>query len=159
MTTSPLGILLIQHFESFQSQAYLDSVNVPTIGWGTTRINGRTVRLGMTCTLEQANQWMRDDLRQFEWAVNQAIIEPLTEYEFSAIVSLTYNIGIAGFQSSTLYRKLRAGQKSTILRNNFTDWNKGRIDGKLVTIAGLTRRRRAEYHLFSTGTLKFEFTN
>lgn len=44
------GIDFIKKWESFRSVSYLDSVNVWTVGYGSTRINGRPVRKGDVVT-------------------------------------------------------------------------------------------------------------
>lgn len=158
MRTSPLGIALIKAFEGYEATAYPDVVGVWTIGYGTTRIDGQPVVKGRTCTVEQAEAWLRADLRQFEQTVNSVLTAPIKQHQFDACVSLTYNIGSGGFLSSTICRKLASGSVSIIREQNFTAWNKVRNNaGVLVESRGLTRRRKAEYYLFATGTVNTTF--
>jgi lysozyme len=158
MTTSAVGIQLICEFEGFRAAAYPDVVGVWTIGYGTTRVNNQPVTKGMTCTEAQAKEWVHTDLRQFEAAVTAASAKPLTQFQFDACVCFAYNIGAGGFASSTVGRKLRTGNIALINESNFVAWNKVRNShGVLVESRGLTRRRKAEWYLFSTGMIKTQF--
>ena len=158
MQTSDVGIALIKEFEGCELTAYPDVVDVWTIGFGTTRIKGKPVTKGMTCTQQEAEQYLREDLREFERTVNKVLSRPILQHQFDACVCLTYNIGSAGFLGSTICQKIRSGGAATVSEGNFVSWNKVRDSrGILVESKGLTRRRKAEYHLFSTGTIKTQF--
>ena len=63
-TASDACVQLIKKFEGLRLTAYQDSVGIWTIGYGTTRINGRGVQPGETCTKEQAEQYLKDDLNK-----------------------------------------------------------------------------------------------
>ena len=142
MKTSTNGIDLICSFEGLRLKAYDDGVGVWTIGYGTTVINGRKVKKGDTCTLEQAKSYMAQDLKQFESAVNQVKV-PLNQNQYDALVSLTYNIGVSAFLSSTLFKKLNAKDYKGAAEQ-FGRWN--RAGGKVMR--GLTNRRAKERKLF-----------
>ena len=144
LRTSAKGLALLEEFEGLRLKAYKDGGGVWTIGWGTTRINGKPVTEGMTCTKEQAREWKLADMARFESDVKNAIKIPLTQNQFDALVVLTYNIGGAGFLKSTLAHHINAGKP--IFEDLFTRWNKD--NGKVVD--GLTRRRKAEYALYIT---------
>lgn len=66
--------------------------------------------------------------------------------KFAALVSWAYNVGCGNTGSSTLIRKLNAGDKASV-PSELLRWNKagGRV------LAGLTRRRQAEGDLFRRG--------
>ena len=49
------------------------------------------------------------DVQKFEGAPKQCVRVPLHQHEYDAFVSLAYNIGSRAFCSSTLVRKLNAG--------------------------------------------------
>lgn len=158
MTTSDVGVQLICEFEGFQATAYPDVVGIWTIGYGTTRVNNTPVVKGMTCTEAQAKQWMHADLKNFEFAVNSIATKPLTQSQFDACVCFAYNIGAGAFASSTVGKKIRVGNSAAITESNFVAWNKVRDShGVLVESKGLTRRRKAEWYLFSTGMIKTQF--
>ena len=98
----------------------------------------------MTISEIEAEHLLRQDLRKFEEAVSEAIAVPLTQHEFDAIVSFTFNCGIGALQSSTFLRRLNAGDnKAAVFTEEFPKWVKG-LNGPLP---GLVRRREAEVEL------------
>lgn len=136
---------LVKEFESLRLDAYLDSGGVPTIGWGTTKYphTGKAVKMGDKCTKAEADAWFWEDINEAVAAVKKAVRVPVTPNQFGAMVSLTYNIGVGAFKSSTMLALLNKGDY-TGASNQFPRWNKD--NGKVV--AGLTRRRKAERALF-----------
>jgi len=82
-------------------------------------------------------------VQTFADAVNKTVKVPLTSNQFSALVSLCFNIGIGAFQKSTLVRVLNQGNYGEAA-NQFLRWNQG--GGKVL--AGLVRRRQRERELF-----------
>ncbi|WP_336948622.1 lysozyme [Acinetobacter junii] len=144
MKISQVGIDLISSFEDTKLQAYDDGVGVWTIGIGTTVYpNGVKVKKGDKCTLEQAKEYFAHDLERFEASVNNLVKVPLSQNQFDALVSLTYNIGQTAFSNSTLLKKLNAKDYQGAA-DQFIRWNKG--GGKVMK--GLVRRREAERALF-----------
>jgi len=144
MTTSDVGINLISGFEDTRFKAYDDGVGVWTIGIGTTVYpNGVKVKKGDTCTLDQAKTYFKHDLAKFEKTVNESVVVPLTQNQFDALVSLTYNIGSGAFKNSTLLKLLNKGEYQGAA-DQFLVWNKA--DRKVMK--GLVRRREAERALF-----------
>lgn len=141
MTTSPIGRKLIEEFEGFSPSAYKDQNGIPTIGVGHTS----GVHMGDTCNITQAEQFLADDLKTAEAAINDLVQVPLTQNQFDALVSLVYNIGRGNFACSTVLRSLNENQylaaSAAILI-----WNK--VNGKVNP--GLQRRREAERKLFLT---------
>src|SRR3954469_14753181 len=149
MLLSEAGALLIRNNEAFRANAYLDSKGVPTIGYGTTLINGHVpVTMGMTCTPEQALTWFQSDCRKFVAAINDLVKIELTQNQFDALVSFVYNVGIGGFTTSSLLRAINHNQP--IVEDPWTRWNKIRDPhtGQLVVLNGLTTRRQREYQHF-----------
>jgi len=135
---------LIGHSEGYSLEAYPDGA-VWTIGWGTTRINGQPVSKGMKITREQAAEYFNHDMAMFEKEVNNLVKVPLTDNQFSAIVSLTYNIGSGNFGKSTLLKKLNAGDYDGAA-NEFGRW----IYAQGKILPGLVTRREKEKELFLT---------
>lgn len=133
------GLDLIKSFEGLRLNAYQDAVGVWTIGYGHTR----TAAPGQRITLGQATALLRDDVATFERAVTRAVRVPITENQFAALVSFAYNVGSGALNSSTLLRRLNAGDVSGAA-DEFLRWN--RAGGRVL--AGLTRRRVAERALF-----------
>ena len=129
-------------FEGCRLSAYLDSVRVPTIGFGHTK----DVQMGDTCTQDQADEWLIDDLHDALASVQNNVTVPLTDDELSALVDFVFNVGGKNFAHSTLLRLLNAGDFAGA-ENEFLKWN--HAGGQVL--AGLTRRRRAEAAMFDRG--------
>ncbi len=140
------GIELLAQFEGLKLEAYLDSVRIPTIGYGTIKYpNGTRVKLGDKITKAQALEYKQHDLKEFESTVNTGVKVPLTQNQYDALVSLSYNIGSGAFKGSTLLKKLNSGDYKGAA-DAFLSWvNAG---GKKVQ--GLVNRRQKERELFLT---------
>nr|WP_314661207.1 lysozyme [uncultured Pseudomonas sp.] len=130
---------LIKSFEGLRLQAYQDSVGVWTIGYGATR----AVKAGMKISKEQAERMLLNDMQRFEPEVERLVTVPLTQNQWDALMSFTYNLGSANLESSTLRRLLNAGNYAAAAEQ-FPRWNKA--GGKVLP--GLVRRRAAERDLF-----------
>ncbi|MCE1325727.1 lysozyme [Enterobacter asburiae] len=144
MQTSEKGIALIKQFEGCKLTAYLDSVGVWTIGYGWTQhVDGKPIRAGMTIKQETAERLLKTGLVSYESDVSRLVKVGLTQGQFDALVSFTYNLGARSLSTSTLLRKLNAGDYAGAA-DEFLRWNKA--GGKVLN--GLTRRREAERALF-----------
>ena len=141
--TSQVGKNLIKSFEGFRASAYVCPAGVNTIGYGTTRINGKPISPGTQITTDEADKFLEEDLKTFEDAVNQNVLIQLTQNQFDALVCFVYNIGVGNFIKSTLLKRLNEN-KLVDAANEFLKWNKA---NKKV-LPGLTRRRTAERELF-----------
>ena len=144
MSVSNKGVDLICEFEGKRLVAYDDGVGVWTIGFGTIKYpNGVRVKKGDTCTLDQAKEYMRHDLIEFEHTVNSSVKVPLNQNQFDALVSLAYNIGSNAFKSSTLVKKLNTGDYRGAA-DQFNVW----INAGGKRMQGLVNRRDREKLLF-----------
>lgn len=144
MQTSEKGIALIKQFEGCKLTAYQDSVGVWTIGYGWTQpVDGKPIRSGMTIKQETAERLLKTGLVSYESDVSRLVKVGLTQGQFDALVSFTYNLGARSLSTSTLLRKLNAGDYAGAA-DEFLRWNKA--GGKVLN--GLTRRREAEQALF-----------
>ena len=145
MKISPRGLELIKDFEGFSSSAYLDVVNIPTIGWGNTFYeNGTKVKMGDQISKTDALKLLEVVAnRDFADKIFPAIKVKVSQSQFDAMVSLAYNIGVGAFLKSTLLKKVNAGDFAGA-GEEFLRWNKA--NGKEVL--GLTRRREREKQLF-----------
>jgi len=135
------GLNIIKEFEGLRLEAYLCPAQVWTIGYGTTR----GVKPGMVITEAKAEALLRDDVLSIERSVHQTLgrIE-LNDNQFSALVSLCYNCGMAPLrQGNTIRRTLEAGDYLGAA-DGFLLWRKagGRV------LEGLVRRRQRERNLF-----------
>lgn len=144
MQTSDKGIALIKQFEGCKLTAYQDSVGVWTIGYGWTQpVDGKPIRAGMTIKQETAERLLKTGLVSYESDVSRLVKVGLNQGQFDALVSFTYNLGARSLSTSTLLRKLNAGDYAGAA-DEFLLWNKA--GGKVLN--GLTRRREAERALF-----------
>lgn len=144
MQTSDKGIALIKQFEGCKLTAYQDSVGAWTIGYGWTKpVDGKPIRAGMTIKQETAERLLKTGLVSYESDVSRLVKVGLTQGQFDALVSFTYNLGARSLSTSTLLRKLNAGDYAGAA-DEFLRWNKA--GGKVLN--GLTRRREAERALF-----------
>lgn len=134
------GANLIKGYEALRLIAYLCPAGRRTIGWGHTK----GVHLGMTISRAQAEQYFELDIAEFEEGVEQALQgSPVTQNQFSAMVSLAYNIGIGRFRTSSVLRFHRQGRYKLAAAAFllFVYVHKSRS-------AGLVRRRRSEMALY-----------
>jgi lysozyme len=87
MEYSKTGLLLTVQFESCRLVAYQDSNGIWTCGWGHTF----GVHAGTTCTQEQADAWLLEDVQSAVGSVNRLVTAPLTQNEFDAVVDFVFN--------------------------------------------------------------------
>lgn len=141
MRTSQRGIDLIKEFEGFCPTVYRCPGGVYTIGYGHTR----DVELGDMCTKEEAEQYLKEDLRDAEEMVEHLVKVPLKQHQFDALVSLIYNIGASNFYSSTIREVINSQSKDIEeYRKAWMMW----VKSKKKVLKGLIRRRTAEFELF-----------
>lgn len=139
------GITLIKSFEGCVLNAYLDSVKVPTIGYGATFYeNGNKVKLGDKITLKEADDLLIYHINLFSNKVKNTIKKDLNSNQFSALVSFAFNLGVGNLQKSTLLKKVNINPNDSSIKDEFFKWNKA--GGKILN--GLTRRRQAEAELY-----------
>lgn len=147
MQISDKGTALIKEFEGCSLTAYPDpgTGGAPwTIGFGWTQpVDGKPVRPGMTIDKATAERLLKTGLVSYENDVSRLVKVSLTQGQFDALVSFTYNLGSRSLSTSTLLRKLNAGDYAGAA-DEFLRWNKA--GGKVLN--GLTRRREAERSLF-----------
>jgi len=144
MQISKTGIELIKRFEGLELKAYQDSVGVWTIGYGWTQpVDGKKIGRGMVIDLETADRLLKCGVVQYEQGVNQIVKVKITQGQFDALVSFAYNLGFRSLSTSTLLRKLNAGDKQGAAAE-FGKW----VNAGGVKLAGLVKRRAAERELF-----------
>ena len=115
------------------------SAGVPTIAFGRTK----NVKLGDTCTQEQADAWLEEELEEYTGYVSDAVTQTLQQNQIDAMVAWTYNLGPSNLRSSTMLQVLNEGKLQEVPQQ-MRRWNKA--NGKVLP--GLERRRLAESMLF-----------
>lgn len=144
ISLSAAGVVGITSSEGFTSKAIIPTKgDVPTYGHGSThKADGSPVRMGDTITRQQAAELVNKDAGRFAAAIKRCVTVPLTQGEFDAYVSLTYNIGAGAFCKSTLVKRLNAGDYAGACAE-IKRWDK--MGGKVLR--GLTARRDREYRM------------
>lgn len=140
-TLSSKGEDLIKGFEELRLVAYQDDKGIWTIGWGHT---GPEVVEGLTCTVEQAETWFQEDTLWAVKGVNDSLTTNVSQPQFDALVSFTFNVGVGAEAHSTMVKLINA-RNFPAAANEFPKWD--HEDGKVS--AGLLERRLAEQALFS----------
>lgn len=134
------GIDLIKRFEGFCSSVYICPAGYPTIGYG------HLVRSGESfteITETEAEELLRRDVESAERAVLRLVNVPLTDGQFDALVSFTFNLGAGAFQRSTLRRKVNRQAHTEVPAQLMRwVWAGGR------KLRGLRNRRSAESILY-----------
>ena len=139
MKISDAGLAAVKRFEGLRLDAYLCPAGVPTIGYGSTK----GVVMGMSISEEEAEALLREDLKWSEAAVNHQVRVPLTQGQFDALVSFTFNLGQGALASSTLLRMLNAGDYEGAAKQ-FDRW----IYAGDQKLPGLIARRNDEQAMF-----------
>jgi len=147
----PFCMPLIKKFEGFRAAPYKDSAGIPTIGYGTILYpTGKSV----TMTDKPVTDDAATGFLSYQMSLKSKAIAPMLQkvaslHQAAAMLSLTYNIGTAAFQSSTVLRKFNLGDIQGAA-DAFLLWDKAVVDGQHVVIQGLLNRRTDERTIFLT---------
>lgn len=143
LTISRAALDLIESFEGFRARSAQLAHGGYTIGFG----HSATARSGMQITREQAEELLRWDLRPIEDLVRQSCHAPLTQNQFDALVSFAFNIGAENFSQSDVLRHINQGEPvaAAVAMNA---WRRANLNGKIIIVDALVRRRAAEINLF-----------
>ena len=153
MRINDAGLNIIKKFEGLVDgdpsspgySPYICPAGIPTIGWGSTRyLSGASVRMGDPGILvDEAEALLAAHCDHAEYWVSRLTTVAVSENNFSALVSLVYNIGSGNYQASTVRQKLNRGDYNGAA-DNFWQWRRG--GGRILS--GLVRRRAVEAALF-----------
>lgn len=139
------GLALLKIWEGHELVVFLDTSGIATVGYG----HLTDLPVGTLVTDAQATAWFLADLAPTMARV-AALVGPATsDRQYSAMVSLTFNIGRGGFLTSTVLRQHLAGNYAAAA-DAFLLWDKDHRDGVLVEVPGLLNRRNAERLLYMT---------
>jgi lysozyme len=125
--------------KGFILKVYKDSRGLPTVGAGHLVVAGDKLKVGDKIKEERAKQLLKSDLATAESAVNKNVKVPMYQYEYDALVSLTFNTGAHG--ASKLFDAVNTGKYESI---------PGTIQ-KYRTGGGNEGRRESESELFKSG--------
>lgn len=140
---------IIQH-EGCKLTAYQDSVHIWTIGIGTIVYeNGMHVKQGDVITQDRADELLLEEVEKKAHGIDAALANiHLTQNQYNALLSFTYNEGIGALLGSTLLKRVRANPADPSIRDAFMMWDKAKVDGSLIEVQGLKNRRRDEADLY-----------
>lgn len=134
------GLQIIKDSEGLRLEAY-SGPGGRYIGYGHQMQPGEK----STITEAEADALLRQDVRAAEDGVRRRLTRPANENQFSAMVSLAYNLGVGGFGRSPVLEKFNAGDIQGAA-DAFLNHNRG---GGVV-LDHLTHRRELERELFLT---------
>jgi len=131
---------LLKKFEGCKLKAYRCPAGILTIGYGHTSAAGAPeVKEGMTITQDEAESILKNDLVKYEQPVAAMVKVDLEQNQFDVLVDFAYNAGVGALKTSTLLKKVNAGDFDAV-PDELMKWTKG--GGKVLP--GLVRRRQAE---------------
>lgn len=155
---SPRGLQLLKNIEAFRAQPYDDQTGktitawMPsaTIGYGQLIARNQWPRFKNGITEPDALMLLTGALVSRERAVHQAILVPLQQHQFDALVLLVYNIGNSAFARSSVVKMINDPRRVTRYPTVETAWKAwNRSAGKVNT--GLVNRRACEWRLWKEG--------
>jgi|SRR5215211_503369 len=149
---SKQGAEFIARFEGCVLKMYNDPTNNATIGIGHLihmgPINGREpAEFRQPITRQRAIELLMQDANKAASAVHRLVRRPLNQPQVDALISFVFNVGEGNFASSTLRRKLNAGDVGSV-PHELSRWTLSQGN----RLPGLVRRRAAEGRLFSQGS-------
>ncbi len=139
------GLDLIKRFEGFSPTIYICPAGYPTIGYGHVVREDERDRFAEGIDEQEAETLLQRDVRWAERGVLRLINVPLTDGQFDALVSFTFNLGTGALQRSTLRRKVNREEHEQVPRE-FMRWVWA--DGR--RLQGLIKRRAAEAANYSS---------
>lgn len=145
--------VLLEHFEGFESCPYKDQAGIPTIGIGTTFYpDGKGVTMSDPCIdHDKAVDILTYNLSSYINAVNTYITSTLTQNQFNALLSFTYNEGTGALKTSHLRIKVNTNPNDPTIQQEFAKWNKVRNPKthQLEVNSDLVYRRNKEWELYN----------
>ena len=143
MRTSSAGLELIRSFEGFRET----SVRLPDGRWTVGHGHVRTAREGIRISKDDALELLTHDLKPVEEGLASLLYAPVNQNQFDALVSLAFNISLGQFKESAVLQAVNAGDEIAAAAG-FDGWRKARVNGRLIIVDALVRRRAAEKALF-----------
>jgi lysozyme len=144
MKTSEIGLNLIKHYEGFYSKPYRCPAGLWTIGYGHVINDGRVLPADCNRVFlkDEINALLTADLKRFERGVALYCPVQLTQNQFDALVSFSFNLGLGTLQRSKVRQRINrkdvVGAANVLLKYNTA---RGKV------LKGLDLRRKDEYAL------------
>ncbi len=141
MQISTQVIELIKHFEGFRSKVYLCPTGYKTIGYGHVLLEKDKFQ---EVNSIEAEELLIQDLNKAAISVINNISIMLTQGQFDALVSFTFNLGGAALQRSVLRQKINRQEHQEVAKE-FMRW----LYAGGVILAGLVKRRALEVEMYT----------
>ena len=139
------GLNLIKQFEGFSAVPYLCPAGYLTVGYGHLVKTQEKERFAAGISEHDAQSMLQVDVGVAERAVLRLITVPLTDAQFDALVSFTFNLGAGALQRSSLRRKVNREEHADVPAEFMKwVWAGGR------KLKGLVSRRAAEAAMYGT---------
>ena len=137
------GLDLIKRFEGFSPEIYTCPAGYPTIGYGHLVRDRERDRFAGGISREEAEELLKRDVLWAKRGVLRLISVPLTDGQFDALVSFTFNLGTGALQRSTLRRKVNREEHDGVPKEfRRWIWSSGR------KLKGLILRRKIESMIY-----------
>lgn len=151
MTGIDIAIALISRddFEGLSLKPYLCPANYWTIGYGNRFLADGSAVTAQTkpITKAQALALLRQTVMTLQARLRSFVTVPLTDYQEGALLSWQFNVGTNAAQGSTLIRRLNQRLYAAAAQQ-FLVWDKATVNGQLIVLRGLQRRRKIESEVF-----------
>lgn len=150
MTVSKKGYLDLADREGLSFTSYLCDANEKTIGFGSTKSDIPDLpkwSWEKTISAEEAISLLKKGSQKYINGVKKALKVSVTQSQFDALVSITYNIGVGGMANSTFMKKINSRAPLSEILSAIKQWNK--VDKKVNK--GLINRRKMECDMFEKG--------
>lgn len=151
-TLSEDGVRFIGKQEGYVPNLYNDPAGHCTIGYGHLvhhgNCNGSEPEEFLNGISEDRGlELLMNDAAVAAGEVNKSVTVSLEQYQFDALMSFTFNVGTGAFRTSTLLKRLNAGEYDAV-PSEMNRW----VKGGGGTLPVLVNRRKAEGALFQDGT-------
>lgn len=143
-----VAVAMIGGFEGLRQTVYADPIGIPTVCFGSTKGLTREMVGRVTYTREQCNDLLRKEIVEHEAGMRACLRNPdrLTDGQYVAFLSLTFNIGVGAFCRSTAARMLNEGNTAGACAQ-ISRWDKAAG----IRLPGLVKRRAEERRICEVG--------
>lgn len=153
LSTSSKGVDFIKSWEGLKTEMYNDDAGHATIGYGhlmhygEVNDNDKQGEFKNGITEDKAGDLMKTDIKDKAEAPLQAnVTVELTQNQFDALVSFTFNLGEVNLKKSNLLDVVNSGKgTSDQIKKEFSKWNG--IGG--TPSEGLKKRREGEAKIYN----------
>ncbi|KLT42149.1 glycoside hydrolase family 24 protein [Cutaneotrichosporon oleaginosum] len=153
-TLNAAGTSLLKHFEGFVPRPAPDPIGLPTVGYGHLCQTTGCAEVPYTFPLTEATatQLLNDDVPRYTACLGDMLDGvTLNDNQWAALASWVFNLGCGATGSSSLIRRLNAGEDpATVVGQELPKW----VNAGGKQLPGLVRRRNAEIDLFNTASSK-----